>query len=181
MIWLQKSYANFIIGASTKHFRLDEELDPHELLLESLHAYQNHQEQSDFDVHYVYQIVANLGMSYLLNFQFQSGIALLEEFFQRLQKFPKAFQDRQWKESTLRVCGSLRWLYIEAVIWTRQKPMNNWNLGRVYVQTYVSSILQLSDLYVENQLQRQKHWKYHGQIIEYFNQRQVTSRFDVAN
>ena len=178
-----KSYANFIIGASTKHFRMDEELDPHELLLTSLDAYQNHQESSDFDIHYVYQIVANLGMSYLLNFQFTSGIVLLETFFQQLQEFPKTFQDRQWKESTLRVCGSLRWLYIvSGDLDKAEKVMNNWNLGRVYVQSAMCrAYYELSDLYRrKNQLSQAKEALQISRanftkILP--NQRPVTARF----
>jgi hypothetical protein len=143
------SYANYIIGASTKHFYLDEKLDSHHLLLESLEAYRNHPEKSDFDLHYLYQIAANLGISYLLNFQFYKGIDVLEDVFQQLKNFPEAFRDRQWKESTLRVCGSLRWLYIvSGDLDKAEELIHNWNLSRVYVSSAMCrAYYELSDLY----------------------------------
>ena len=178
-----QSYANYIIGASTKHFRLDGKLDPHVLLQTALEAYQNHHDKSDFDLHYVYHMVANLGMSHLLNFQFQEGILLLEDIFRQLKEFPISFRDRQWKESTLRVCGSLRWLYIvSGDLDKAEELMYKWNLSRVYVSSAMCrAYYELSDLYrrmekipeANDALNRAK-----GEFANVLpNQRPVTYRF----
>ena len=93
-------------------------------------------------------MAANSGMSHLLNFQLE-GILLLEKIFQQLKEFPISFRDRQWKESTLRVCGSLRWLYIvSGDLDKAEESMYKWNLSRVYVSSAMCrAYYELSDLY----------------------------------